>query len=125
MVGSQLLRWLSLPPFLKIYVSFTAFIQYYRSGHFRWKLFWPFALVSIPAAFVGGLIVVDAKVFKTILGILLIFPIVRLGGLKYKEDKNEKEQRLLVSLIIGGPIVLLSGVIGIGGGIILSPVILL
>lgn len=110
---------------LNIFVSFTAFIQYYRSGHFRWQLFWPFALASIPAAFIGGLIVVDAKLYKTILGVLLLFPVVRLGGLKFNEDKNKKEQVLLASLIIGGLIGLLSGVIGIGGGIILSPVILL
>jgi len=110
---------------LNIFVSLTAFIQYYRSGHFRWQLFWPFALASIPAAFIGGLIVVDAKLYKTILGVLLLFPVVRLGGLKFNEDKNKKEQVLLVSLIIGGLIGLLSGVIGIGGGIILSPVILL
>lgn len=110
---------------LNIFVSLTAFIQYYRSGHFRWQLFWPFALASIPAAFIGGLIVVDAKLYKTILGVLLLFPVVRLGGLKFNEDKNKKEQVLLASLIIGGLIGLLSGVIGIGGGIILSPVILL
>lgn len=110
---------------LNIFVSLTAFIQYYRSGHFRWQLFWPFAIASIPAAFIGGLIVVDAKFYKMILGVLLLFPVVRLGGLKFSEEKNKKEQGLLPSLIIGGLIGLLSGMIGIGGGIILSPVILL
>lgn len=110
---------------LNLFVSLTAFIQYYRNGHFRWKLFWPFAIASIPAAFIGGLIVVDAKFYKMILGVLLLFPVVRLGGLKFSEEKNKKEQGLLPSLIIGGLIGLLSGMIGIGGGIILSPVILL
>ncbi|MFZ1799115.1 MAG: sulfite exporter TauE/SafE family protein [Chitinophagaceae bacterium] len=110
---------------LNLFVSLTAFIQYYRNGHFRWKLFWPFAIASIPAAFIGGLIVVDAKLYKMILGVLLLFPVVRLGGLKFSEEKNKKEQGLLPSLIIGGLIGLLSGMIGIGGGIILSPVILL
>lgn len=110
---------------LNIFVSLTAFIQYHRSGHFRWQLFWPFAIASIPAAFIGGLIVVDAKLYKMILGVLLLFPVVRLGGLKFSEEKNKKEQGLLPSLIIGGLIGLLSGMIGIGGGIILSPVILL
>lgn len=110
---------------LNIFVSLIAFIQYTRSGHFRWKLFWPFAIASIPAAFLGGLIVIDAKVYKMILGILLLFPVVRLLGVKFNDDKDIKNQSLMISLLVGGLIGLLSGVIGIGGGIILSPVILL
>lgn len=110
---------------LNLFVSFTAFAQYYRGGHFRWKLFWPFAIASIPAAFVGGMIVMDAKLYKIILGILLLFSVVRLGGMKFSESKNENQQSLILSFIIGGIIGILSGMIGIGGGIILSPVILL
>ena len=110
---------------LNIFVSLTAFIQYYRGGHFRWRLFWPFAIASVPAAFIGGLIVMDAKLYKTILGILLLFSVVRLGGFKFKDDKIKNEQSLVLSLLIGGAIGILSGMIGIGGGIILSPVILL
>ena len=74
---------------LNIFVSFTAFIQYYRTGHFRWKLFWPFAIASIPAAFIGGLIIIDAAWYKKILGILLLFPVVRLGGVKFDSEKTE------------------------------------
>ena len=58
---------------LNIFVSLTAFIQYYRGGHFSWKLFLPFAVASVPAAFLGGLINIDAGLYKTILGILLLF----------------------------------------------------
>lgn len=110
---------------LNVFVSFTAFALYYRGKHFRWNLFWPFALASIPAAFLGGLISIDARFYKIILGLLLLFPVIRLGGLKIKEEKQQKEQNRVLSLIIGGVIGLLSGMIGIGGGIILSPVILL
>lgn len=110
---------------LNIFVSLTAFIQYYRGGYFRWRLFWPFAIASVPAAFIGGLIVMDAKLYKTILGILLLFSVVRLGGLKFDDNKTLKKQSLLLSLVTGGMIGVLSGMIGIGGGIILSPVILL
>lgn len=110
---------------LNLFVSLTAFIQYYRSGHFRWKLFWPFAIASIPAAFIGGLIMIDAAWYKKVLGILLLFPVVRLGGVKFNSEKTDKEQTLGASLIIGAIIGLFSGMIGIGGGIILSPVILL
>ena len=110
---------------LNIFVSLIAFIQYYRSGHFRWQLFWPFAIASIPAAFIGGLIIIDAELYKRILGVLLLFPVVWLGGIKFKEEKNKKEQSFVASMLIGAFIGLLSGMIGIGGGIILSPVILL
>lgn len=110
---------------LNIFVSFTAFVQYYRGGHFRWQLFWPFAVASVPAAFIGGLISVNPGVYKIMLGVLLIFPVVRLGGLKFDEDKQIRPQGLMPSILIGLTIGLLSGMIGIGGGIILSPVILL
>ncbi len=110
---------------LNLFVSLTAFIQYYRGGHFRWKLFWPFAIASIPAAFIGGLIVIDAGWYKKILGILLLFPVIRLSGVKFNSEKTDKEQTLSASLLIGATIGLFSGMIGIGGGIILSPVILL
>ena len=52
---------------LNIIVSLIAFIQYYKSGFFKWNLFWPFALASIPAAFIGGFITVDASLYKKIL----------------------------------------------------------
>src|SRR3990170_669686 len=52
---------------LNIFVSLIAFVQYYRSGYFKWNLFWPFALASFPAAFIGGMITVDAGLYKKIL----------------------------------------------------------
>jgi uncharacterized membrane protein YfcA len=110
---------------LNIFVSLTAFIQYYRGGHFSWKLFWPFALASFPAAFIGGLMVIDAKLYKTILGIFLLIAVIRLIGIKFNNQSTYKKQSLAVSLIIGAIIGLFSGMIGIGGGIILSPIILL
>ncbi len=110
---------------LNIFVAGTGFIQYYRGGHFRWKLFWPFAIASIPAAFVGGLIMMDAHLYKIVLGILLLFSVIRLAGIKFNDNAPFKKQGLLLSILIGAVIGILSGMIGIGGGIILSPVILL
>lgn len=110
---------------LNIFVAGTGFIQYYRGGHFRWKLFWPFAIASIPAAFVGGLIMMDAHLYKIVLGILLLFSVIRLGGIKFNDNAPFKNQGLLLSILIGALIGILSGMIGIGGGIILSPVTLL
>ena len=49
---------------LNLFVSLTAFIQFYRGGHFRWNVFWPFVLASIPLAYLGGLVVVDGNIYK-------------------------------------------------------------
>ncbi|PJB11765.1 MAG: hypothetical protein CO119_10215 [Flavobacteriales bacterium CG_4_9_14_3_um_filter_40_17] len=110
---------------LNIFVSFMAFYQFYRKGFFQWKLFWPFAVASIPAAFIGGLITVDDQIYKRILGVLLLFAIARFLGFGINKDKIQKKQLLSLSLLIGVVIGLFSGMIGIGGGIILSPLILL
>ena len=110
---------------LNLFVSLTSFIQFYRGGYFRWKVFWPFALASIPMAYLGGLVVVDGNVYKKILGVLLLIPIVRFYFFSNTKVKEKKETNLTLSLLVGGIIGFLSGLIGIGGGIILSPILLL
>lgn len=110
---------------LNIFVSGMAFYQFYRNGFFKWNMFWPFAIASIPAAFIGGLITVDEQIYKRVLGVLLLFAIVRFLGFSTNEGKTLKKQMLSLSFLIGAAIGFLSGLIGIGGGIILSPVILL
>ena len=110
---------------MNICVSLIAFYHYYRSGHFNWKIFLPFAIASIPASFIGSFVTVDAEVYKKILGGLLIFPVLRLFGVFGKESSETKKINYLIAAIIGCSIGFLSGMIGIGGGIILSPVILL
>jgi hypothetical protein len=110
---------------LNLFVSAVSFIQYYRGGHFKWNLFWPFALTSVPLAFLGGLILIDAEVYKRILGILLLIPIARFLFFSNIKAEQVREANTLGSLLIGGFIGFLSGLIGIGGGIILSPLLLL
>jgi len=110
---------------LNLFVSLTSFIQFYRGKHFNWKIFLPFAITSVPMAFVGGLIDVDDNVYKKILGILLIIPIVRFLFFANIKVEEIKRSNFVLSLIIGAAIGFLSGLIGIGGGIILSPVLLL
>jgi uncharacterized membrane protein YfcA len=109
---------------LNIFVSFTSFFYYYKEGHFRLKLFLPFALTSIPASFIGATFQITDDVYKKILGICLIFPILRMLGV-FKEPNGEHNLNIALALIFGAFIGLLSGMIGIGGGIILSPIILL
>jgi uncharacterized membrane protein YfcA len=110
---------------LNLFVSLTSFIQFYRGKHFKWKIFLPFAIVSIPFAFLGGLINVDSDVYKKLLGVLLIIPIVRFLFFKNISVAEIKKSNIPLSLIIGAAIGFLSGLIGIGGGIILSPILLL
>ena len=111
---------------LNVAVSLIAFIQYYRQGYFDWKLFWPFALASIPAAFIGGMLVVDAGLYKKVLAVLLVFSVIRLlVDIRIREAGKSIHPHLMISFAIGAAIGFLSGMIGIGGGIILSPVILL
>ncbi len=110
---------------LNLFVSLTSFIQFYRGWHFNWKIFLPFAITSVPLAFIGGLITVDADIYKKILGVLLIIPIIRFLFFANIKVEEIRKSNLILSLLIGAAIGFLSGLIGIGGGIILSPLLLL
>jgi uncharacterized protein len=110
---------------LNVFVSLIAFSQFYTASHFRWKIFLPLSLGSVPMSFLGGLIVIDGNVYKKILAILLLFPVVRFIAFNKTEVTRLKNHSFTLALLIGGVIGLLSGMIGIGGGIILSPVLLL
>jgi len=110
---------------LNVFVSLISFTMYARSGYFNWKLFLPFALASIPAAYFGAGIQLDESLYKKILGVCLLFPILRLFGLIGTEPEDLKPFNWVYGLILGAVIGLLSGMIGIGGGILLSPIILL
>ena len=110
---------------LNLFVSLTSFILFYKGGHFKWKLFLPFALASIPLSFIGGTIALDAHIYKKVLGIILLFPVARFFLYPNTDDKDLTTANLAVSLVVGASIGFLSGLIGIGGGIILSPILLL
>lgn len=110
---------------LNIFVSGISFYHYYQGGHFKWKLFYPFALGSIPAAFIGGYLNVDPEIYKKILGVFLIFGVLRMMGVFGKEKEGLRNVNLISAFIIGAAIGFFSGLIGIGGGIILSPVLLI
>lgn len=110
---------------LNLFVAGIAFYHYYKAGHFNKKLFLSFAIASIPLAFLGGLIEVDASIYKKILGVLLIFAILKMLNVFGKESTTIKSVKIWQGLIVGGLIGFFSGLIGIGGGIILTPIILL
>jgi uncharacterized membrane protein YfcA len=110
---------------LNLFVSMVSFIQFYRGRYFLWKIFLPLVALSIPMAFLGGLIAIKDPVYKTMLGLFLIIPICRFLFFKNTDPKDMKPANLWLSLLLGALIGFLSGMIGIGGGIILSPILLL
>lgn len=110
---------------LNIFVSIIAFSQFYKANHFNFKLFLPLAVASVPMAFAGGLITIDQDIYKRILGVLLLFAIVRFVGFTKGGTVGIVKHNIAGSFLIGGVIGFLSGMIGIGGGIILSPVLIL
>lgn len=110
---------------LNIFVSSIALFSYARNSHFRLKLLLPFIITSVPMSFVGGLIPTNPKIYKIILGIFLLIAIVRMV---YQPDNKTGKIRKVnnpFALFIGFFLGFLSGLIGIGGGIILSPIIIL
>jgi uncharacterized membrane protein YfcA len=109
---------------LNLFVSLTAFIFFFRGGHFKWKYFLPFALASIPMSFIGGMITLDANLYKKVLGILLLLPVIRLVFFPNNTRDEMRTLHIPTALLIGALIGFLSGLIGIGGGIILSPLLL-
>ncbi|MHA8082693.1 sulfite exporter TauE/SafE family protein [Aquirufa sp. A-Brett2-15D] len=108
---------------LNLGVSLMSFIAFYRQGYFKWNLFWPFALGSIPAAFIGARIPLTDSTYKQILGACLLLAVIRMV-VTLKESEPCK-LNLGLGVLAGSLIGLLSGMIGIGGGIILSPLVLL
>ncbi len=110
---------------LNLFVAGISFYYYYKEGHFNKNLFISFAITSIPFAFLGGTIDIDASIYKKVLAVLLVFAILKMLNLFGKESDALKKVKLWQGLLVGGIIGFFSGLIGIGGGIILTPVILL
>ena len=110
---------------LNLFVAGISFYYYFKEGYFNKRLFLSFAISSIPLAFLGGTIEVDASIYKKILAVLLVFAILKMLNVFGKESTTIKDVKLWQGLIVGGIIGFFSGLIGIGGGIILTPVILL
>lgn len=110
---------------LNLFVSSIAFISFYRAGHFRIRILLPFAVISIPMAFLGASLEITPDLYKKILGVCLF--IAALGILVRTGQRNTPARSLSIplALLTGGVVGFFSGMIGIGGGIILSPLLLL
>jgi len=108
---------------LNILVATVATTQFLRAGCFSWRVFWPFALTSIPFAFLGGTLAISGTIYKQLVGVVLLYSAWRLWTRARMHVVAHRPPRA-VALVLGGAIGLLSGIVGVGGGIFLSPLLL-
>jgi len=134
LAAMALLLLVSISPFvmkptalvLNILVAIIGTVRFYRAGFFSWPTFWPFVITSIPASFLGGALTLPVPIYKSIVGLVLLYSAVRLFFSARKgDDQSVTRVPLVAALVIGAAIGLLSGLTGVGGGIFLSPVLLL
>lgn len=110
---------------LNIIVASFSFYFFYQEGYFNWKITWPFLITSIPFAFLGGLLKIPTQVYYLLLAIILFFASWHLVQKKDNSDETVETPPTEYFLLSGAGIGLLSGIIGIGGGIFLSPLMIL
>lgn len=111
---------------LNLCVAGLGAYRYGRAGCFAWNTFWPFAVLSVPCAFLGGHSVLPPQVYRIILGLVLLFAAWRLAVRQSAHAPSVLKPIVLpLALLFGAVIGLLSGLTGVGGGIFLSPLLLL
>jgi uncharacterized membrane protein YfcA len=110
-----------------VLVSALATIKFYRAGHFQWSLFWPFAVISMPAAYLGGSISLPGAAYKVLVGLVLLYAGWQLwwSARAGEEMRATRRLPLPLAMTIGAVLGVLSGLTGVGGGIFLSPLLLL
>src|ERR1043166_5531436 len=108
---------------LNILVASIGTFQFWRAGHFSWKLFWPFALLSIPAAYLGGYLQPSASVLRILIGVVLLLSAARLVIRRSDPPKTSPPSQP-VAISVGAALGFLAGLTGTGGGIFLPPALL-
>src|SRR5437016_5780360 len=100
---------------LNILVSAIATYKFRRAGYFRWRLFWPFAVVSVPLAFVGGAITLPGHAYRILVGVVLIYAAWQLwrSARAGEEMRPLREPPLVWSLVVGAALGLLAGLTGV------------
>ena len=110
---------------LNIIVASLTSWQFWRAGHFSWKLFAPFAVLAVPLAFLGGYLNLPPSLFKILVGLVLIFSALRFIFETKSEDQETKPPSNVVAVSVGAGLGLLAGLTATGGGIFLTPILLL
>lgn len=111
---------------MNLSVASISFLQYYKQGHFQLKYFLPFGIGAAPMAYIGASLKIDTQLYHYILAAFLFFSVIYLLGIfKVFEEKLKMNfsvwKALLIALLLG----FISGITGVGGGIFLSPILLI
>lgn len=109
---------------LNLFVSMAAFVMYYRKEYFRARLLLPFVLSSVPMAYMGTRMPIDPTIYKIMLGIAMLIATARML-IHPKQGKTVIPFSFALAMIVGAALGLFSGMIGIGGGIILTPFLII
>lgn len=110
---------------LNLLVAAIGTVQFARAGYFRWSLFWPFALGSIPAAYLGGHLSLPGTTYRLVVGVVLVLSAARFVITLRAPDGVKRHVPVPAALVIGAVLGLLAGLTGVGGGIFLSPLLLI
>ncbi|MCH1421926.1 MAG: sulfite exporter TauE/SafE family protein [Candidatus Poseidoniaceae archaeon] len=110
---------------LNLAVAGLAFVHYSKNGHHVLSKSIPFLLASVPFAFIGGYLEVDGAIYDTLLSLTLIYAALRLYSGQHHTVEATFEPVRLQAYSFGAGIGFFSGIIGVGGGIFLSPILLL
>ena len=110
---------------INIVIAAIAFIQFYRKGHFYWPIMWAFLLTSIPFAYLGATLELSGTTHNVVIGIILVFLAVLVWRHKQGDRLTNRPVDQILALIIGGLIGFSAGILGIGGGILLGPILIL
>lgn len=110
---------------LNLLVSSIGTVLFARAKAFSWSLFWPFALGAAPLAYFGGAAKLDGGWYKPLVGVVLIVAAVRLLLGKLTDVEEPSPPPVWVRVLVGAGIGFLAGLTGTGGGIFLTPLLLL
>lgn len=109
---------------MNIFVTMLVLWRVSRTCPFNWRLFMPFAVASVPLAFIGGAYTINSSIYRVMVGIVLLLSVWRL---LWEGDDSDRIQlpALWIAVPVGALLGLVSGLTGVGGGIFLSPLLLL
>jgi uncharacterized membrane protein YfcA len=111
---------------LNVLVAALAFFFFFREGHFQHRLTWPFVVTSIPMAVLGGALRLPESFYDTLLSLTLLWAAWRLTRSALAKPRSLKgSPPVPIALAVGGAIGLTAGMVGVGGGIFLSPLLVL
>lgn len=110
---------------LNVLVASIGLYKFYRAGAFNWQLFWPIALTSIPAAFIGGQMTLPSQTYKIVVGLCLVYAAFTIFmQANRQDDVLVKPVTNSLQMSLGAGLGFLAGLTGVGGGIFLSPILL-